>query len=348
MMIIAVASCTFTMAAGLLLIGKAGESMHDQQFASALRPPRVRRLQYARVSAPDLDEAERFGTDFGLRVCASTQAALYLRGTDPLSFIYVVERGAPGIVAIGFALNDADDLEVAARIPGASPVEDVDEPGGGRRVVVRDPLGFRLELVHGQRGTEPIPVSAVPLNSAAEPYRRVGAPSRPPRGPAQVRALGHVVLVTPDVAAVTSWYQAHLGLLLSDVVLDRGTRDLTATFLRTDHGEDYVDHHAVNIALGPVEGVNHFAFEVRDVDDVMTGLEHLQSKAYQHMRGPGRHVIGSQVFDYWLDPWGLMLEHYTDTDMLNASSPAGEYLTGDTPSPWGPANSPQTRGLVFR
>ena len=322
--------------------------MSHESSQEGQRVPRVDRLQYARLSAPDLDAAERFLSAFGLRVCARDEAKMYLRGTDPVSFIYVVERGAPGVVSLGFSLGDAADLRAAAAIAGASPIEDIDELGGGRRVLVHDPLGFKLELIHGQLSVPPISTPAVPLNSAAEPRRRVDATSRPPRGPAHVRALGHVVLVTPDVESATVWYQANLGLLLSDSLWDRESRDLTATFLRTNHGEDYVDHHAINITRGPIVGVNHFAFEVRDVDDVMTGLEHLKQNGYRHIRGPGRHVIGSQLFDYWLDPWDLMLEHYTDTDMFNARSISGDYFTGDTMSPWGPSNSPEARNRAFR
>ena len=32
--------------------------------------------------------------------------------------------------------------------------------------------------------------------------------------------------------------------------------------------------------------------------------------------GVGRHVLGAQVFDYWRDPWGHVLEHFTDGDLL--------------------------------
>ena len=31
-------------------------------------------------------------------------------------------------------------------------------------------------------------------------------------------------------------------------------------------------------------------------------------------------MLGSQVFDYWQDPWGRVHEHWTDTDVLNSSN----------------------------
>jgi hypothetical protein len=78
---------------------------------------------------------------------------------------------------------------------------------------------------------------------------------------------------------------------------------------------------------------------VHDFDDVMVGHEYLQKKGkYEHMWGIGRHVLGSQIFDYWADPWGRVHEHWTDSDVLNIhagsnSLPAHEALN----SQWGEA-----------
>jgi hypothetical protein len=36
--------------------------------------------------------------------------------------------------------------------------------------------------------------------------------------------------------------------------------------------------------------------------------------------GVGRHLLGSQVYDYWADPWGRVHEHWTDSDRLNAAN----------------------------
>ena len=37
--------------------------------------------------------------------------------------------------------------------------------------------------------------------------------------------------------------------------------------------------------------------------------------------GVGRHIMGSQVFDYWKDPFGNELEHWTDGDLFTAADP---------------------------
>ncbi len=69
----------------------------------------------------------------------------------------------------------------------------------------------------------------------------------------------------------------------------------------------------------------------------MIGHEHLQEKGYEHFWGIGRHSLGSQVFDYWGDPWGRVHEHWADTDVLNASVPPNLWGRGEIGGPWGEA-----------
>jgi hypothetical protein len=97
--------------------------------------------------------------------------------------------------------------------------------------------------------------------------------------------------------------------------------DVVGSLNRLDHGEDYVDHHAFFCIRGDKSGLNHLPYEAADIDDVMVGHECLQQKCCQHMWGIGRHLIGSQLFDYRADPWGRVREHWADTDVLNAHTP---------------------------
>lgn len=55
------------------------------------------------------------------------------------------------------------------------------------------------------------------------------------------------------------------------------------------------------------------------------------------MWGVGRHVYGGQLFDYWMDPWDFLYEHWIDTDRVNAQFKG--LLTATIESadgPWGP------------
>ena len=112
---------------------------------------------------------------------------------------------------------------------------------------------------------------------------------------------------------------------------------IVGSFNRCDRGEEFVDHHVFFCIAGDSTGLNHFSYEVRDIDDVMMGHEYLRAKGkYKHMWGIGRHHLGSQVYDYWCDPWGRVHEHWTDSDRVNVHhvptlAKAGEGTRG----PWG-------------
>ena len=94
---------------------------------------KVRDIAFVRFGAPDLDAMERFTEDFGLVTTERSEDSLYCRGTDPEPYVHVTERGEPGFRGVAFEAASAADLEKAAALEGASPVEPLEGPGGGRR-----------------------------------------------------------------------------------------------------------------------------------------------------------------------------------------------------------------------
>ena len=72
-----------------------------------------------------------------------------MRGTDPAHHIHVTELGAPKFVGFAYYAESEDDLKRLAKAPGASAVETIDEPGGGKRVRLTEPNGYQIEVVHG-------------------------------------------------------------------------------------------------------------------------------------------------------------------------------------------------------
>jgi hypothetical protein len=45
--------------------------------------------------------------------------------------------------------------------------------------------------------------------------------------------------------------------------------------------------------------VHHSSFEVNDFDTQTLGHDWLRGKGWTNCWGIGRHVLGSQIFDYW-------------------------------------------------
>jgi catechol 2,3-dioxygenase-like lactoylglutathione lyase family enzyme len=278
-------------------------------------------LAYGRLRAPDLDAMEEFLTHFGMIRSARTPNALYMRGTDPHHHLHITEKGEPKFVALGYYAASEDDLARVAKAPGASGVETIDEPGGGRRVRLREPNGYQIELVHGIEAPPPIPVPYQPMNTGPEPLRRAGELMRLRRSPTPIKRIGHGVLGTPRVRETVAWFRETLGFICSDDVYAGQKDNLIGSFNRCDRGEEYVDHHTLFCVMNERAGLNHLSFEVPDVDAVFKDHEYLARLGkYDHMWGVGRHLLGSQVYDYWSDPWGRVHERWADTDRLNAKS----------------------------
>ena len=69
----------------------------------------------------------------------------------------------------------------------------------------------------------------------------------------------------------------------------------------------------------------------------MTGHSHLAAAGRTQAWGVGRHLLGSQVFDYWRDPWGNILEHWTDGDLFTAADGSNTATLMDLMNTqWGP------------
>lgn len=302
---------------------------------------KVSDIEFVRFAAPDLARMEQFLVDFGLTRVESRDGALYMRGSGPNPWLHQTLEGEPGFRGVAFRVESAEELEAASRLEGASSIEDLSEPGGGRRVRFTDPDGFRVEIVHGREAVPSLPVDrARPLNMGAK-RPRVGEPQRVPRGPACVRRLGHIVLKVTNFKVSSTWYRQRFGFIPSDEVYLGDRENILTAFLRCDRGPIPVDHHTfLCVGLGQA-GFDHIAFEVEDFDAVMSGQAHLVAAGYEHSAGVGRHVLGSQIFDYWKDPWGHTVEHFTDGDLFDSSVKSNLYDPGVAlGTHWGPPPRP--------
>lgn len=280
-------------------------------------------VAYARFRAPDLDRMRAFLQDFGMVEAQADNGRLFMRGYGDSPFVHVTERSdEPGFSAFGLWVTDEEDLRKVAAHDGV-PVEDLDAPGGGKVARLRDPDGFVVEVIAGQAKVAPIEtVSHDGWNQAGRDSRN-GVLRRVVQGPAHVQRLGHIVLGVSDFRRSEAWYKERFGLITSDEIQPAPNVAIGA-FLRCDRGDQPCDHHTIFLLERPVPpGFMHAAFEVADLDDLMTGHEHLKKASYTHEWGVGRHYLGSQVFDYWKDPWGNELEHWTDGDRLRTVDGGG-------------------------
>ncbi|OAL34911.1 hypothetical protein AYO20_05872 [Fonsecaea nubica] len=311
---------------------------------------RVVRLAHVVYQHPDLEKALTFLFDFGFVEEHRTPDRVYLRGYGSQPVVYVAERSPDNkrhFLGGYWVVDSLQDLETAAARPGASPIQDSDAPGGGKVVTVEDPNGYKVGFVYGQKLREsdgPVPPleKTEPISNTAIQKPRKGTFRRFKPGASPVHKLGHYGFIVPGskFESTLSFYLDLINLKPTDAVFNPDTGKDETCFCHIDLGPEYTDHHSFFVASGP-EGrpvfVHHSSYEVNDFDTQTLGHDWLRDKGWTNCWGIGRHVLGSQIFDYWFDGSGNIVEHYSDGDLVNEDTPFGrEAAAPDTLHIWGP------------
>lgn len=273
-------------------------------------------IAFVRFNAPDLDAMEKFLVDFGLARAHRDDTTLYMRGADGDPYLHVTHKGDPAFAGVAFKARSLDDLAKLARENDAK-VEPLSGPGGGHVVRLTDPDGNKVEAVAGRAQAPALDLPQAAPSNDARTKQRHNARKQVSAGAAHVKRLGHAVLNVANFRASEAWYKERFGFITSDEIKMSPEFSLGA-FMRCDRGPEPADHHTLFLLGTGQPKFNHAAFEVADLDDLMKGHDLLKQKSYEHQWGIGRHILGSQVFDYWKDPWGHTLEHWTDGDLMTA------------------------------
>ena len=302
----------------------------------------IKDILYVRFRVTDLQVQQQFLDDFGFQTKISN-GLLMARGTDSSPYVYLAEEGSePGFVSLGFAAESDQALAKIAAIDGV-PVKPNRLEGGGSIACLSDPNGFTVEVVAGIKDAYQLPIAERSGFNTGDDKARLGERVTFDHPQCLIKRLGHVVLMVKDFHETFAWYHQRFGLLISDeIVMDKeGTEQTLGAFARCNRGEKFVDHHTLFfIHTGKAE-FNHAAFEVADWDVLMQSHYELKKAGHQHSFGVGKHILGSQVFDYWKDPNGFMLEHFTDGDLFNESFGSHKRSPADLMGTlWGPDGAP--------
>ncbi|KAH7037078.1 LOW QUALITY PROTEIN: Glyoxalase/Bleomycin resistance protein/Dihydroxybiphenyl dioxygenase [Microdochium trichocladiopsis] len=306
--------------------------------------PKIKVLRLASVhyQHPNLESATKFLLDFGMIERQRDESRIYFSGYGQDQYIYVAEQSLTSrraFIGATWEVESRKDLETAAAQPNATPIEEDHGPGGAKRVSIQDPNGFLVSFIHGQSRL---------MGSATMETNRIVGDEKPivnlvdekPRrghfrsGPSPVHKLGHYGYMVPHDKYETTfnWYTSLINLVPTDAVFNPETGKDVTCFMHIDLGPIYTDHHSFFLGVSPngkPAFVHHSSYEVNDTDTQALGHKWLYEKGYTNCWGIGRHVLGSQVFDYWFDTTGNIVEHYADGDLVNQD-------TAFTRSPEGP------------
>jgi catechol 2,3-dioxygenase-like lactoylglutathione lyase family enzyme len=256
----------------------------------------------------DMTEAARFLDDWGVaREQASTDKLVY-RTRDGAEVI-VRPHDAPGLPSpieagntvreVTWGAADEAELKKTVDVLRGIPGFHVGADGLPR---VTDPNGMSLAFRVTQR--KPFVVKPTGTNAPGS-HQRVNQ-----RSPVHERAhpinIGHVVLFANDFAAMRSFYTEKLGFAVSDEYPGHGV------FMRCQR---VGDHHNLFVLNRPGKpGINHVAFTVTDIHEVIGGGIAMSKKGWRTEIGPGRHPISSAYFWYFENPLAAPLEYYADED----------------------------------
>jgi len=307
---------------------------------------KIQDLAWLEFEKPDLTRAEAFARAFGFQTALRTPTELHLRGTDAGAPCVLLRHGSRTRF-VGLALQAVDEVDVLRVADKTGTVaRPLPEAIGGLAVDLADPSGTPVRVVAGMHPLPESPVQQPLVHNTGRSTVRTNATQRPPRVPARIQRLGHVVLQSTTYLQTLNWYLDTFGMIVSDFLYFPGQRDRgpTMSFIRCDRGSTPADHHTVALALGPANRYVHSAFQVSDLDALAAGGEYLSERGYSRSWGIGRHIQGSQIFDYWRDPDGFLVEHFADGDMFdNTLEPGWAEFTATGLSQWGP---PVTRDFL--
>ena len=256
----------------------------------------------------DMAEAKRFCEDWGLtevsvapdRLVYKTRdgAEVIVRSKDAADLPPAIEPGNTVREVIWGAANQQELDKTLARVRGL----DSFRTGADGFSRVTDPNGLSLAFRVSKR--TPVTIEPTQPNGPGA-HHRVDK-----RSPIHERAypveIGHVVVFAADFAAMRAFYTETLDFVISDEYPNHGV------FTRC---QPVGGHHNLFILNRPGKpGINHVAFTVSDIHEVIGGGIAMSKKGWKTEIGPGRHPISSAYFWYFENPLAAPLEYYADED----------------------------------
>ena len=266
--------------------------------------PWIEGLRSVALYVPDLARAEDFYTrTWNLDVAHRGEGVLYLRGTGGDAYLLALHQGegdVPQIRQVTLRARSRAALDAVAASVAASggtmlaaPHELTRDPAGGIGLKFSDPHGRVFQVVHGDMRRQ-----------AAAPMK-----DRPIR-------LTHVVLNSHAVDETQAFLQQALGFRLAD-------RTGIMAFMNCDR-----DHHTLAIGITDNDALNHIAFLMPDFESVMRGGGRMKDAGFPIQWGPGRHGPGNNLFNYFLDPFGVVIEYTAEVEQID------EHYAAHGPEHW--------------
>ena len=251
---------------------------------------RVTGIRYVGYGVADLASERAFYRDiWGLTEVAADGDMVWFAtaGHDEHHVVRLRANAVNRVDVIALAAPDAaavDALHVRVGAAGCRIVhapQPITGPGGG--------YGFRFFSPDGL----PFEISSDVARGPMRPLARwEGIPEK----------ISHIVLHSPDQKAAVAFFCDVLGFKLSDWLGD------FMGFVRCDAA-----HHRIAVLPGP-PCLNHVAYDMPSVDDMMRGIHRLKLADVDIRWGPGRHTAGNNTFSYFTTPAEFAVEYTSELE----------------------------------
>ena len=254
---------------------------------------RVTEIRYVGYGVEDFDAERKFyAEDWGLVEVANEPGLAWFKthGHDEHHVVRLHASGTNCVEVIALAADSRADVDALHRkVVDAGcriihPPRELSAPGGGH--------GFRFFSPDGL----PFEISAEVAVLDKRPMERwEGMPVK----------ISHIVLHSPDHPAMVRFFTDVLGFRVSDWLGD------FMCFLRCNSA-----HHRVALLPGP-PCLNHVAYDMLTLDDMMSGASRLKQRGTDLRWGPGRHTAGNNTFSYFCTPNGFAVEYTAELEEVD-------------------------------
>lgn len=288
----------------------------------------IHSIDHFGLQMPDLAAMQSFLQKFGLKPQSDDTGALQVRANGE-EHIWARILPGPAKKMLFMSFNCfAQDFEAIRQQVTAAGADFIDPPAGGSDdgFWFADPDGIALQV---KVGPNLQPDAKRPLASLDVPPGVQGAAYRsnaPHVGPSR---LAHIALFVSDINASLDFYMRTLGVYLAD---------RSADVIAFTYGRHGCDHHLVAMVQSDAGGLHHCSWEVNDVEHLGLIGEQVRAGGHTNQWGVGRHVLGSNWFNYIEAPGGGWWEASFNIDYIPKD---WEWATKDHPVEdsfylWGP------------
>lgn len=254
---------------------------------------RVTDVRYVGYAVTDLAAERAFYRDvWKLKEVHEADGLVYFaaEGDDALYVVRLRQADQQRIDVVALAADsngDVDALHAAVLASGCKVIfapQQLSSFGGGYGFRFFNPDGIEMEISAG-----------VALGTARELAPREAVPAK----------ISHVVFHSPQHKEITQWFIDVLGFRLSDWIGD------FMSLIRCNTA-----HHRIAFLPGP-PCLNHVAYDMPDLNEMMRGLKRLRREGFDTVWGPGRHTAGDNTFSYFVTPAGFVAEYTAELEEVD-------------------------------